>query len=182
MDNVTVLFPGGFKPITGAHMQLAQRYAELPQVKRVIMLIGPKEKHGVTRNKSAQIFNLLNQNPKIELQPTDFNSPIMAAYEFLFELPQNTQGTYALAASNKDNDYVRVKDFVGNVEKYKLTGDRKQRKIAPGVTATELMVDIDPMTLGNGKPISSSELVASVSRRCYGSYRRIYGSENCKKT
>jgi nicotinic acid mononucleotide adenylyltransferase len=41
MNNVTVLFPGGFKPITGAHMQLAQRYANNPQVNRVIMLCGP---------------------------------------------------------------------------------------------------------------------------------------------
>jgi len=172
MDNVTVLFPGGFKPITGAHMQLAQRYAESPQVKRVIMLIGPKERDGVTRDKSAQIFNLLNQNPKIELQPTDFNSPIMAAYEFLFELPQDMQGTYALAASNKDNDYVRVKDFVGNVEKYKLTGDRKGRKIAPGIQPIELMVDIDPITLANGNPISASGVRASLES--YEIFKQFY--------
>ena len=40
MDKITVLFPGGFKPLTGAHMALAQRYAELPEVERVILLIG----------------------------------------------------------------------------------------------------------------------------------------------
>ena len=39
MKNVTVLFPGGFKPITGAHMALAQRYAQNSQVDKVIMLI-----------------------------------------------------------------------------------------------------------------------------------------------
>jgi nicotinic acid mononucleotide adenylyltransferase len=32
MDKITVLFPGGFKPLTGAHLALAQRYAESPQV------------------------------------------------------------------------------------------------------------------------------------------------------
>ena len=37
MNNVTVLFPGGFKPITGAHMALAQRYAQNPSVDKVIM-------------------------------------------------------------------------------------------------------------------------------------------------
>src|SRR5210317_1302492 len=105
MNNVTVLFPGGFKPITGAHMQLAQRYANNPQVKRVIMLCGPKTRDGVTRDDSRQIFELLNSDSKIEFQPTEFNSPLMAAYEFLFALPDADTGTYALAASNKDSDY-----------------------------------------------------------------------------
>ena len=65
MDKVTVLFPGGFKPITGAHMALAQRYAQNPNVNKVLMFIGPKARHGVTRDQSKQIFNLLNRNKKI---------------------------------------------------------------------------------------------------------------------
>ena len=43
MNKITVLFPGGFKPLTGAHLDLANRYATDPQVERVIMLIVPKE-------------------------------------------------------------------------------------------------------------------------------------------
>lgn len=172
MDNVTVLFPGGFKPITGAHMQLAQRYAENPQVSRVIMLIGPKERDNVTRNDSAQIFNLLNDTSKIELQPTDFNSPIMAAYEYLFALPESETGAYALAASNKDNDYVRVKDFVGNVDKYKTVGDRKGRKIPHGIDAVELMVTVDPLTKSNGDPISASSTRAVLDN--YEEFRQSY--------
>jgi nicotinic acid mononucleotide adenylyltransferase len=82
MNNITVLFPGGFKPLTGAHLALAQRYAEDPQVNRVILLIGEKPRDGITREKTIEIFNLLNSNPKIEIQPTAFNSPIMAAYEY----------------------------------------------------------------------------------------------------
>ncbi len=112
MKNVTVLFPGGFKPITGAHMALAQRYAQNPNVDKVIMLIGPKERDGITRDTSIKMFNLLNKNTNIEIQPTNFNSPIMAAYEYLFELPEDTQGRFALAASEKDDDYVRVKSFL----------------------------------------------------------------------
>ena len=44
MNKITVLFPGGFKPLTGAHLALAQRYAQHPEVARVILLIGPKER------------------------------------------------------------------------------------------------------------------------------------------
>jgi nicotinic acid mononucleotide adenylyltransferase len=61
----TILFPGGFKPLTGAHLALAQRYAEDPQVDRVILLIGPKERDGITRQKTIEMFNLLNSNSNI---------------------------------------------------------------------------------------------------------------------
>ena len=158
MDKITVLFPGGFKPLTGAHMALAQRYAELPEVERVILLIGEKERDGITRNNSMQIFDILNDNPKITMQPTAFNSPIMAAYEFLFALPEDVVGRYAMAASTKGDDYVRAKDFVPNVEKYKLVGDKKGRKIPQGVNGEELSVNIDPLTSKTGEPISATTL------------------------
>lgn len=73
-------------------MALAQRYAQNPSVDKVIMLIGPKERDGITRDTSIKMFNLLNRNNNIEIQPTDFNSPIMAAYEYLFALPEDAQG------------------------------------------------------------------------------------------
>jgi hypothetical protein len=158
MDKITVLFPGGFKPLTGAHMALAQRYAELPEVERVILLIGEKERDGITRNNSMQIFDILNNNPKITMQPTAFNSPIMAAYEYLFALPEDVVGSYAMAASTKGDDYVRSKDFVPNVEKYKLVGDKKGRKIPQNVNGEELSVNIDPLVSSNGEPISATTL------------------------
>ena len=81
MDKITVLFPGGFKPLTGAHLALAQRYAESPQVGQVLLLIGPQPREGITREQSIEMFNLLNDNPDIQIRPTEFNSPITAAYE-----------------------------------------------------------------------------------------------------
>jgi nicotinic acid mononucleotide adenylyltransferase len=65
MDKITVLFPGGFKPLTGAHLELANRYAQDANVERVIMLIGPKDRDGITREKTQEIFQLVNENPKI---------------------------------------------------------------------------------------------------------------------
>ena len=174
MNNVTVLFPGGFKPITGAHMALAQRYAQNPSVNKVIMLIGPKERDGITRDKSIKMFNLLNRNNNIEIQPTNFNSPIMAAYEYLFELPEDTKGQYALAASEKDDDYVRVKSFLPNIDKYKTIGDRNGRKIPAGVDAIELTVSVDPLKYEDGKPISASAVRASLNADAYSKFKASY--------
>ena len=174
MKNVTVLFPGGFKPITGAHMALAQRYAQNSNVSKVIMLIGPKERDGITRDTSIKMFNLLNRNNNIEIQSTDFNSPIMAAYEYLFELPENTQGQFALAASEKDDDYIRVKSFLPNVDKYKLTGDKKGRKIPAGVDAIELTVSVDPLKYDDGNAISASTVRAALNADAYSKFKASY--------
>ena len=174
MNNVTVLFPGGFKPITGAHMALAQRYAQNPSVDKVIMLIGPKERDGITRDKSIKMFNLLNRNNNIEIQPTNFNSPIMAAYEYLFALPEDTQGQYALAASEKDDDYVRVKSFLPNIDKYKTIGDRNGRKIPAGIDAIELTVSVDPLKYEDGDPISASAVRAALNADAYSKFKASY--------
>ena len=174
MNNITVLFPGGFKPLTGAHMALAERYAELPTVSQVILLIGEKPRDGITREKTVEIFNLLNTNPKIVIQPTAFNSPIMAAYEYLFELPEDSTGDYAMAASTKGDDYVRTKDFVPNVDKYRMIGDKKGRTIPDGINATELSVDVDPLLYSNGTPISASTIRQALVDNDYETFRMSY--------
>jgi hypothetical protein len=174
MKNITVLFPGGFKPITGAHLELANRYAAHPEVDRVIMLCGPKSRGNITRDKTIQLFNLLNKNPNIEIRPTDFNSPITAAYEFLFELPEDTSGRYAMAASTKGDDYVRTKSFVPNVDAYKITGDKQGRMIAKGVDAIELNLNVDPLAYENGDPISASTVRQAIANDDYKTFLASY--------
>ena len=174
MNKITVLFPGGFKPLTGAHLALAQRYAQDPQVERVILLIGPKERDGITRDKTMEMFELLNSNPKIKIQSTEFNSPIMAAYEYLFALPEDATGRFAMAASTKGDDYVRTKDFVPNVDKYITIGDKTGRKMPAGIDATELSVNVDPLTYSNGEPISATVVRQSLANDDYEIFRASY--------
>lgn len=178
MDKITVLFPGGFKPLTGAHLALAQRYAESPQVGRVIMLVGPTPRDGFTREQTIEIFDLIQGNgdisDKIEIQPTQFNSPIMAAYEYLFALSSDATGQYAMAASTKGDDYVRAKTFVPNVDKYATIGDKKGRKIPAGIDATELSIDIDPELYSDGTPISATNVRKAISDRDYETFRAAY--------
>ena len=178
MNKITVLFPGGFKPLTGAHLALAERYAEDPQVEQVILLIGPTERDGITRQKTMQMFNLLNSNSKIKIQPTEFNSPITAAYEYLFALPQDATGQYAMAASTKGDDYVRAKAFVPNVDKYATIGDKKGRTIPAGIDAIELNIDVEPLTYNNGFPISATIVRQSLVDNDYKTFRLSYPDNN----
>ena len=174
MDKVTVLFPGGFKPITGAHMALAQRYAQNPNVDKVLMFIGPKARHGVTRDQSKQIFNLLNRNKKIELIYSRLNSPLTSAFDYLLTLPEDTVGKFALAAANKDKDYVRIKHFIGSVDKYKINPDKKGNKVPQGVDAIELMVNVDPLTYPNGEPISADSTISSINSGELAKFKASY--------
>ena len=177
MKDITVLFPGGFKPITGAHLELANRYATHPDVDRVIMLVGPKPRAGITREKTIEIFNLLNKNPNIEIRPTEFNSPITAAYEYLFELPEQWIGRYAMAASTKGDDYVRTKSFVPNVDMYKITGDKQGRMIAKGVDAIEINLNVDPLPYENGEPISASTVRKAIVNNDYKTFKSSYPAQ-----
>ena len=179
--SITVLFPGGFKPLTGAHMELANRYAQLNEVSKVILLIGEKERDGITRNNSMQIFDILNNNSKIAIQLTAFNSPIMAAYEYLFALPEDSIGSFAMAASTKGDDYVRSKDFIPNVEKYKLVGDKKGRKIPRGVNGEELSVNIDPLVSSTGEPISATTLRNAIATQDYELFATGYPNTDSDK-
>lgn len=178
MNKITVLFPGGFKPLTGAHLELANRYAQDSQVDQVIFLIGPKERDGITRQNSIDMFNLLNSNSKIKIRPTEFNSPITAAYEYLFALPQDATGRYAMAASTKGDDYVRAKDFIPNVDKYATIGDKSGRTIAKGIDATELNINVDPLAYNNGFPISATIVRQSLSDNDYKTFRLSYPNNN----
>ena len=174
MNKTIVLFPGGFKPLTGAHLALANRYAQSSNVERVIMLIGPKERDGVSRQDTAEIFNLINSNPKIVMQPTDYNSPIMAAYEYLFALPETDNGTYAMAASKKGDDYARTMSFGSNVEKYKTVGDKGGRRMPAGINVNPLEIDVDPLAYADGTPISASTVRKAIAEKDYETFAASY--------
>jgi hypothetical protein len=92
----------------------------------------------------------------------------------LFNLPEDTQGRYAMAASTKGDDYVRAKAFVPNVDKYKTIGDKKGRTIPAGVDATELNINVDPLTLPTGQPISASTVRLNLMKNDYAAFRKSY--------
>ncbi len=155
-SEVTVLLPGGFKPPTGAHLALAQRYAELPQVKEVKVLIGPTTRGNFTRNHSMAIWKqlLIKASDKIKVEAAAIDNPLAAAYKYL---ETAAAGVYALAASSKGEDYARVKDFVAK----HAPGAKYHHD---GIQVVELPIDSKPLPYEgrkddkNGTPVSASQL------------------------
>jgi hypothetical protein len=108
------------------------------------------------------------------MQPTDYNSPIMAAYEYLFALPETDNGTYAMAASKKGDDYARTMSFGSNVEKYKTVGDKGGRKMPAGINVNPLEIDVDPLAYADGTPISASTVRKAIAEKDYETFAASY--------
>lgn len=155
-SGVTVLYPGGFKPMTGGHLELIQKYAEQPDVKEVRVLIGPGVRDGITQAKAFVIADRLVGNmPKVRIEAVKWPSPVLTAYKIVEEAPS---GTYALAASSKELENAeRIQKFVDQ----HAPGGKFYKE---GVNVVELPVDISPTEFygrddeHEGAPISASVL------------------------
>ncbi len=162
--DVTVLLPGGFKPPHAGHLHLAKTYANLPEVKEVLVMIGPKPRDGFTREDSIAIWKeLLKNSSKIKVVPIDIDNPLLAAYKYL---ETARPGGYALAASSKGDDYERVKNFTAQHQ----PDGKYYSKLTPGVQVVLLPVDPKPLnytnrTDGNKGGISASTLRKDVAEK-----------------
>jgi len=170
-QRITVLLPGGFKPPHAGHLQLAEKYAERQDVKDVLVLVGPIERDGVTREESIKIWKILARNPKIRIVATNFDNPMQAAYEYVLGLQKDSKAVVAMAASNKGKDAKRSDVFVQYINgKYKTQGTKDGRYTPKDVTAVKLGVDVSPMlytnrTDGNNGPISASTLRSDMQKK-----------------
>lgn len=111
-----VLIPGGFKPPTAGHIHLIASYNKNPNVEKVIVLIGPKEREGITREQSLRVFELygINRLKKVQLEVTDYENPMQAAFEFLISDPRREEYKnyiFGMGASDKGGDEARSFSF-----------------------------------------------------------------------
>ena len=119
---IIALFPGGFKPPHAGHFELAKRYAQDPQVSKVLMLIGPTTRSSqdgavrITKESSIHIISefykqFLGDKVVLEDSPGGEENPMRAAYKWIEEVAQPGE-IYTLAASSKDPK--RAQMFAGS--------------------------------------------------------------------
>ena len=157
---IVVLMPGGFKPPHGGHLDLAKRYASHPKVQEVQILIGPKERQGITRAQSIAAWKaLLAGVSNIKVLAVEQDNPLLAAYKYI---ETAAPGKYALAASSKGDDYDKVKKFAA--------GHAPGAKYAkPGVVVVNLPLDVQPLNYATrqdqlaGQPISATTVRADLA-------------------
>ncbi len=153
-EKMVILLPGGYKPPTKGHMHLINSYNNNPLVSKVIVLVGPKEREGVSREHSLAVFDLygINNLQKVSLEDTKFDNPMVAAFEYVEKDPRAEEYaglTFAIGASDKGDDALRAKKLV----KY---FNANPQKLRPG-----LKVGIPPIVEAlktGGKEVSATIL------------------------
>ena len=156
MEKVTVLYPGGFKPPHGGHIDLIKKYAELDDVKEVWVLVGPGVRDGIVQSQAVEMLEKLTEDmKKVVVQGVPWPSPVLAAYKIIQEADK---GSYTLAASSKEEENAkRITDFA-----WKHSPEGKFYK--EGIDIVQLSVNIEPLLFQgrsdehNGEPISATVL------------------------
>ena len=175
-DGITVMLPGGFKPPHQGHLMLAKGYAELPQVKNVVILIGPKDRDGITVEDSEAIWKMLiGSTPNITVQRSKYPSPLLTAYKYIEEDAEAGQA-YALGSSSKGDDYDRIRGFVDGHQE----GGKYYKQ---GVSVVELPLEMSKPVIykgrtddQNGKPMSASQLRADLAANDFENFKTNYPS------
>ena len=175
-EGITVMLPGGFKPPHEGHLMLAKGYEDMPQVKEVVILVGPKERDGITLEDSEKIWEkLLAGTKKIRVERSKYPSPLLTAYKYIEEKGQPGE-SYALGSSSKGSDYDRIRGFVDQHQ-----DDGKYSK--DGVSVVELPLDKSkPLYYKgrtddqNGKPTSASQLRSDLAAQDFENFKTNYPS------
>lgn len=170
--SITVLYPGGFKPLTGGHLDLIKRYAESPYVKNVKVIVGPKTRNGIDQETAVKIAkNLTDNMPNVSVESSKWPSPLLTAYK---EIEHLKPGNYALGASKKGEDYGRVRAFTKEHQR----GGKYFEGVPEGVRIIELPMDADPAFYVDGphkgEPISASILRQDVINGDYKGFSSAY--------
>lgn len=170
MNKCTVLYAGGFKPITGAHVDIIKRYLAHPNVHRVVLFISPSKREEIDADTAYEITKrLLEKNDRVEivLDKTSY-SPLLSIYRWI-EDERREPGQYALASSAKGKDYQRVKEFVKN-----YTEKEYKHNLPEGVEVIELPLDVSPMLYKDGTPISASSVREAIRNGDYDVFEKAY--------
>lgn len=171
---VTVLYPGGFKPLTGAHISLIEKYAFHPDVDMVKVIISPKERNGINQDIAFNIATeIASKYPKVTVERSKYPSPILTAYKYM---ETAEPGIYTLASSTKGKDYERVKDFVNQHQPY----GKYYHVLSDYVKVVELPIDVSPARYEGrndeyeGKPISASIARMDIKNNDYENFVTNY--------
>ena len=117
---VVAVYGGGFKPPTAGHFEVAQQaLKENPDIDEFIILIGGKERDGISPEESLLIWDIYKQylpiKVRIELSP---KPPIQAIYNYAKNHPEETVLWIIGAREGNDDDFKDISSRTTSLDKY----------------------------------------------------------------
>jgi len=112
------LVPGGFKPPTVGHFSLVDEVAKNSNIDKVIVLIGHKNRDGVSKEESKAIWDIYKKYlpSNVEIQISDNSSPVADVASIIKNNPQNTY--YPVVGIRGEMDLGDLKRFDSLKGKY----------------------------------------------------------------
>ena len=129
-ENITIVTGGGFKPPHKGHYEFFKFYLDMPNVNKLVVFSGTKEREGIGLDKTLALFELygLMDHPKFEFRMASerekksggtYTNPMMDAMGYAADNPEEIVGfghsakeakyqTIFLAATKKSGNTVEV--------------------------------------------------------------------------
>ena len=138
------LLPGGFKPPHAGHYNMAKWLAKNTDADVVVVKVGAKERDGITREMSMQLWKIYKESDpdplsdKLLIQPSTSNSPVQDVYDFIEDTAPEGSMVF-LGMGKKDDGDSRFK----NIGKFAEPRDIQFQTVlvppqAGGVSGTEM--------------------------------------------
>ncbi len=155
---VVAVYGGGFKPPTSGHFEVVkQALKENPEIDEFIILIGGKEREGISPEESLLIWDIYKQylpiKVRIELSP---KPPIQAIYNYAKNHPEETVLWVIGAREGNDDDFKDISKRTTSLDNYPNM-DLRVVITQGGVSGTAAR-NASKISLEKLKPLLPSEL------------------------
>jgi hypothetical protein len=159
--NKIALLPGGFKPPHAGHYNMAKWLVDNTDAEKVVVKVGSKERDGISREMSLQLWTLYIQSDKdsssgkISARASQSPSPVRDVYDFIeTEAPEGSKVYLGLGEKDiEDKRYANIEKFA------KPRNIDFETKLVPpqagGVSGTEMrgfIKDGDKVSFYNSLP------------------------------
>jgi len=165
-----ILIPGGFKPPTGGHYHLIKEYDKNPNVRKVFVVTGTKEREGVTLQQSKEIFDIYGGfSDKVDFIMSEDPTPLTTCYELVKNenfVNQFPNLYFSIGAGDKGNDPRRIDEFI------------KYFNNNPNLTNANVFAHPPAKAhLVDGQPASASRLRKAFAEQDWETFKKLLPNE-----
>jgi Fe-Mn family superoxide dismutase len=156
---VIAVVPGGYKPPTLGHYYLVDQVSKKPEVDKTLVLIGHKERDGITKEDALDIWNIYENHltGDIDIRISDDVSPIKELFSLIGDNPDKYFVLVVGVRSEEDLKDVKrfdnLKKKFDNLEVVQVKGEDAIR----GTNARKAVLDKDFIDFNRYLPVELSD-------------------------
>ena len=140
VEQVTALFGGGFKPPTKGHLDVVLNgLKQNPEINKLKIIVGGRERNDITQNQAAKIWELYNNINLIPISDVEIikANPFNYYKEYLKNHPDDKTFIFIGSREGDDEDQIDVKQRSEYVKKYSNNVIPVEISTTGGISGTE---------------------------------------------